>query len=71
MNISDIQKGQIWERIPVKSEHFPVNSWKIEVLSVTALTVNHKVVEYDGQPRNGSVATMSPTTLLENYTLLA
>lgn len=49
-----IEVGQIWRRLnPMHGNemHYPKSGWKVEIVSIYRNTITHKIVEYNGEPR--------------------
>lgn len=53
-----IEVGQVWRRIPpMGSQFFPKEGWKVEIISIYRGTIGHKLVEYNGEPRDIDIIT--------------
>jgi hypothetical protein len=52
-----IEVGQIWRRIPTMTDFFPIKGWKVEITKIHRGTITHKLVEYNGEPREDKLTT--------------
>lgn len=48
-----IEVGQVWRRIPpLDSKFFPKGGWKVKITSIYRGVISHKLIEYNGEPRD-------------------
>jgi len=53
---------------PKDNKYFPKRSWIVEVIKTISGKVFHRVIEYDGKPRDGKIFMMDEDLFYENYT---